>query len=115
MSSSAAPASSAPAAPAAAPAAAAPVLGRSGKKICCACPGALRAPRRAPPWRAARARHSRAAQRRSFNAPPPRSPRAPTDTKKLRDACVVGRGEAHCAAEIEAHKACLREDGFKVA
>ncbi len=36
------------------------------------------------------------------------------ETRKLRDACVVERGEAHCTREIEAHKACLREEGFRV-
>ena len=61
----------APAAPAAAPA---PVLGKSGKKICCSCP----------------------------------------ETKKPRDLCVVERGEDACAALIEAHKACLRAEGFTV-
>ena len=50
------------------------MLGKSGKKICCACP----------------------------------------DTRKPRDQCVVERGEAACAAEIEAHKVCLRADGFDV-
>ena len=51
-----------------------PAVGKSGKKVCCACP----------------------------------------ETRKARDACVVGRGEEHCGAEIEAHRGCLREDGFKV-
>ena len=51
-----------------------PVVGKSGKKACCACP----------------------------------------DTRRARDACVVGRGQEHCGAEIEAHRACLREDGFNV-
>ncbi len=36
------------------------------------------------------------------------------DTRKVRDACVVEKGEAACAKEIEAHKACLRLDGFEV-
>lgn len=38
------------------------------------------------------------------------------DTKKLRDNCVAERGEDHayCQALIEAHKACLRVEGFKV-
>jgi cytochrome c oxidase assembly protein subunit 17 len=36
------------------------------------------------------------------------------ETKKLRDECVVGRGEEHCADLIEAHKACLRAEGFTV-
>ena len=36
------------------------------------------------------------------------------DTRKVRDACVVAKGEDDCKVEIEAHKACLREDGFKI-
>ena len=51
-----------------------PQIGKSGKKICCACPA----------------------------------------TRKLRDACVVEKGPESCKAEIEAHTACLREDGFRV-
>ncbi|RYG48465.1 hypothetical protein EON67_07595 [archaeon] len=38
----------------------------------------------------------------------------PADTRKVRDACVVGKGEAACAEEIRAHNACLRADGFDV-
>jgi hypothetical protein len=40
--------------------------------------------------------------------------RIAAETKKLRDACVVTRGEEHCAGEIEAHKVCLRADGFEI-
>lgn len=36
------------------------------------------------------------------------------ETKKVRDTCVVTKGEEHCRAEIDAHKACLRLDGFDV-
>ena len=36
------------------------------------------------------------------------------DTRKLRDACVVEKGQEHCLDLIEAHKACLREEGFRV-
>mmetsp|Transcript_35016 Transcript_35016/g.62977 ORF Transcript_35016/g.62977 Transcript_35016/m.62977 type:complete len:84 (+) Transcript_35016:55-306(+) len=38
------------------------------------------------------------------------------DTKKLRDVCIVERGEEHpyCQALVEAHKACLRVEGFQV-
>lgn len=38
------------------------------------------------------------------------------DTKRLRDECIAERGEEHpyCAALIEAHKACLRLEGFNV-
>eukprot|EP00199_Chlamydomonas_sp_CCMP681_P007809 CAMPEP_0119108402 /NCGR_PEP_ID=MMETSP1180-20130426/14191_1 /TAXON_ID=3052 ORGANISM="Chlamydomonas cf sp, Strain CCMP681" /NCGR_SAMPLE_ID=MMETSP1180 /ASSEMBLY_ACC=CAM_ASM_000741 /LENGTH=77 /DNA_ID=CAMNT_0007094009 /DNA_START=156 /DNA_END=389 /DNA_ORIENTATION=- len=37
-------------------------------------------------------------------------------TKGLRDSCIAERGEEHvyCQALIEAHKACLRVEGFKV-
>lgn len=52
----------------------APPVGKSGKKICCACP----------------------------------------ETRKPRDECVVMFGEEACAAQIDAHKACLRRDGFDV-
>ncbi|CAM9457295.1 unnamed protein product, partial [Phaeothamnion confervicola] len=36
------------------------------------------------------------------------------DTKKVRDECVVMKGEENCQAEIEAHKICLRAEGFTV-
>ena len=36
------------------------------------------------------------------------------ETKRIRDACVVEKGQEHCAAEIEAHKVCLRSEGFVV-
>ena len=52
----------------------APVLGKSGKKICCSCP----------------------------------------DTKQKRDECVVTNGEDKCSKYIEAHKECLRAEGFTV-
>ncbi|GLD99129.1 hypothetical protein PINS_up007848 [Pythium insidiosum] len=51
-----------------------PVLGKSGKKICCSCP----------------------------------------ETKKARDLCVVTNGEENCKDVIEAHKACLRSEGFTI-
>ncbi len=90
---------------AAAPAAAAPLLGKSGKKICCACPGAC-------PSKSPRARQHRTGTRplTFFTSPPTRA-----DTKRVRDACVVGKGEEKCGTEIEAHKVCLRADGFTVA
>ena len=53
---------------------AAPVLGKSGKKICCSCP----------------------------------------ETKEKRDQCVVSKGEDACYDLIEAHKVCLRAEGFTV-
>lgn len=36
------------------------------------------------------------------------------DTKKLRDECIVEHGESACEKWIEAHKKCLRAEGFKV-
>ena len=36
------------------------------------------------------------------------------ETKKPRDECIVTKGEEHCGALIEAHKRCLRLEGFKV-
>ena len=36
------------------------------------------------------------------------------ETRKPRDECVVNHGEENCQKYIEAHKACLREEGFKV-
>ena len=36
------------------------------------------------------------------------------DTKKLRDECIVEHGEAACTKWIEAHKQCLRAEGFNV-
>ncbi|KAK9688923.1 hypothetical protein RND81_09G022200 [Saponaria officinalis] len=36
------------------------------------------------------------------------------DTKKLRDECIVQHGEDACSKWIEAHKQCLRAEGFNV-
>ena len=38
------------------------------------------------------------------------------DTKQLRDECVLMNGEDHpdCIKLIEAHKECLRSEGFTV-
>eukprot|EP00980_Cylindrotheca_fusiformis_P017577 scaffold5517_cov135-Cylindrotheca_fusiformis.AAC.7 len=38
------------------------------------------------------------------------------DTKKARDECIVFRGEEseECKKLIEAHKMCLRDEGFDV-
>lgn len=36
------------------------------------------------------------------------------DTRKVRDECVIENGEEMCADKIEAHKACLRSEGFNV-
>ena len=36
------------------------------------------------------------------------------ETKKLRDECIVEHGEDACAKWIEAHRQCLRAEGFTV-
>lgn len=36
------------------------------------------------------------------------------ETKKIRDACIMEKGEDACLAEINAHKDCMRKLGFKV-
>ncbi|KAL5804518.1 hypothetical protein ACOSQ3_031318 [Xanthoceras sorbifolium] len=36
------------------------------------------------------------------------------DTKNLRDECIVEHGEEACAKWIEAHRKCLRAEGFNV-
>ena len=36
------------------------------------------------------------------------------DTKRLRDDCLVEHGESACTKWIEAHKRCLRAEGFNV-
>ncbi|XP_021773665.1 cytochrome c oxidase copper chaperone 1-like [Chenopodium quinoa] len=36
------------------------------------------------------------------------------ETKKLRDECIVQYGEDACTKWIEAHKQCLRAEGFNV-
>ena len=36
------------------------------------------------------------------------------ETKKLRDECIVEHGEEACAKWIEAHRMCLRAEGFNV-
>ena len=36
------------------------------------------------------------------------------DTKGPRDECIVSKGEENCKDLIEAHKACLRLEGFSV-
>lgn len=35
-------------------------------------------------------------------------------TRQVRDNCVVLNGEENCKEVIEAHKVCLRSEGFKV-
>ena len=34
--------------------------------------------------------------------------------RKVRDECILLNGEEACKAFIEAHKACLRREGFDV-
>ncbi|KAL3848634.1 hypothetical protein ACJIZ3_010516 [Penstemon smallii] len=36
------------------------------------------------------------------------------ETKKLRDECIVTNGESACEKWIEAHRKCLRAEGFNV-
>ena len=35
-------------------------------------------------------------------------------TRAPRDECIVVKGESSCKALIEAHKSCLRKEGFRV-
>uniref|UniRef100_T1JAS6 Cytochrome c oxidase copper chaperone n=1 Tax=Strigamia maritima TaxID=126957 RepID=T1JAS6_STRMM len=34
------------------------------------------------------------------------------ETKKIRDACIIEKGEEHCGELIEAHKDCMRKMGI---
>lgn len=36
------------------------------------------------------------------------------ETKKIRDECIITKGEADCKHLIEAHKACMRTLGFNI-
>ncbi|XP_078698248.1 cytochrome c oxidase copper chaperone-like [Branchiostoma floridae x Branchiostoma belcheri] len=36
------------------------------------------------------------------------------ETKKVRDACIIEKGEENCGDLIEAHKECMRSLGFNV-
>lgn len=36
------------------------------------------------------------------------------DTRRVRDECMVLRGEEQCKQAIEAHKKCLRSEGFNI-
>ncbi|TRY89775.1 hypothetical protein DNTS_000014 [Danionella cerebrum] len=36
------------------------------------------------------------------------------ETKTVRDACIIEKGEENCTALIEAHKECMRALGFKI-
>jgi len=51
-----------------------PLVGKSGKKICCSCP----------------------------------------KTKKARDFCMIVNGQDNCLELIQAHKLCLRSEGFQI-
>ncbi|XP_055604515.1 cytochrome c oxidase copper chaperone [Uranotaenia lowii] len=36
------------------------------------------------------------------------------ETKKIRDACIMERGEENCGDLIEKHKQCMRDMGFNI-
>ncbi|XP_037919950.1 cytochrome c oxidase copper chaperone [Hermetia illucens] len=36
------------------------------------------------------------------------------ETKKARDQCILEKGEPNCGDLIEAHKKCMRDQGFNV-
>ncbi|KAM9850859.1 cytochrome c oxidase copper chaperone isoform 1-T2 [Aulostomus maculatus] len=36
------------------------------------------------------------------------------ETKKVRDECIIEKGEESCTDLIEAHKECMRQLGFKI-
>jgi len=36
------------------------------------------------------------------------------DTKRVRDECIMEKGQEQCGDLIEAHKACMRALGFKI-
>ncbi|KAL1494058.1 hypothetical protein ABEB36_009716 [Hypothenemus hampei] len=36
------------------------------------------------------------------------------ETKKIRDQCIIEKGEEHCGDLIEAHKKCMRDLGFNI-
>eukprot|EP01132_Coremiostelium_polycephalum_P003815 gene3815-4747_t len=36
------------------------------------------------------------------------------ETKKTRDECILNNGEDKCSDLIEAHKQCLRKEGFDI-
>ncbi|XP_034042204.1 cytochrome c oxidase copper chaperone [Thalassophryne amazonica] len=36
------------------------------------------------------------------------------ETKKVRDACIIEKGEENCRDLIDAHKECMRALGFKI-
>ncbi|CAH1971875.1 unnamed protein product [Acanthoscelides obtectus] len=36
------------------------------------------------------------------------------ETKRVRDACIIEKGEENCGDLIEAHKQCMRNAGFNI-
>ncbi|CRK91261.1 CLUMA_CG004941, isoform A [Clunio marinus] len=36
------------------------------------------------------------------------------ETKKIRDECIMEKGEENCGDLIEKHKQCMRDLGFKI-
>lgn len=36
------------------------------------------------------------------------------ETKKVRDTCIIEKGEENCGELIEAHKSCMRSMGFNI-
>lgn len=36
------------------------------------------------------------------------------ETKRERDACIVEKGQENCTELIEAHKKCMRDQGFNI-
>ena len=36
------------------------------------------------------------------------------ETKQVRDACIIEKGQENCTELIEAHKKCMREMGFNI-
>ncbi|XP_037942019.1 cytochrome c oxidase copper chaperone 1-like [Teleopsis dalmanni] len=36
------------------------------------------------------------------------------ETKRARDQCILEHGEPNCSSLIEAHKQCMRDQGFNI-
>ncbi|GLV41672.1 Cytochrome c oxidase copper chaperone COX17 [Carabus blaptoides fortunei] len=36
------------------------------------------------------------------------------ETKRVRDSCIIEKGEENCGPLIEAHKECMRKMGFNI-
>jgi len=58
--------------------------------------------------------HQQPAQQPPAQQPAKKMCCACPETKKPRDECVVKNGEEKCKELIEAHKVCLRKEGFNV-